>query len=130
MCVGVGIGVSSLQMVLSMLNVIVLCYVVLFCFVFCLLFMRRSRVGDRGPDLSLKNHKNIRFLSNTGPDPLKNHKATKPVFNVGPSSASQGKAIQMTVRWRADDGLLLVLFLILFPLKLDSASDKTFWIPT
>ena len=26
------------------------------------------------------NHKNIGFLSNTGPDPLKNHKATKPAF--------------------------------------------------
>ena len=37
--------------------------------------------GVRTP---LKNHKNIRFLSNTGPDPLKNHKATKPTFNVGP----------------------------------------------
>ena len=29
--------------------------------------------GGRGPDLPLKNHKNIRFLSTTGPDPLKNH---------------------------------------------------------
>ena len=29
-------------------------------------------------DPTLKNHKNIGFLSNTGPDPLKNHKATKP----------------------------------------------------
>ena len=37
----------------------------------------------------LKNHKNIGFLSNTGPDPLKNHKAAKPAFNVGPSSAPQ-----------------------------------------
>ena len=25
-----------------------------------------------------ENHKNIGFLSNTGPDPFKNHKATKP----------------------------------------------------
>ena len=41
----------------------------------------------------LKNHKNIGFLSNTGPDPLKNHKATKP-----------------TGRWWADDGPLLVVF--------------------
>ena len=37
----------------------------------------------------LKNHKNIGFLSNTGPDPQKNHKATKPVFNVGPPSAGR-----------------------------------------
>ena len=27
---------------------------------------------------------NIRFLSNTDPDPLNNYKATKPGFNVGP----------------------------------------------
>ena len=40
-----------------------------------------------------KNHKNIVFLSNTGPDPLKNHKATKPAFNVGPSWAHQRNAI-------------------------------------
>ena len=41
--------------------------------------------GTGGPDPTpLKNHKNIRFLSNTGPDPLKNHKAAKPEFNVGP----------------------------------------------
>ena len=39
--------------------------------------------GVRSP--SLKNHKNIGFLCNTGPDPLNNHKAT----NVGPSSACQ-----------------------------------------
>ena len=48
----------------------------------------RIQKGDRG-SAPLKNHKNIGFLSNTGPDPLKNHKATKPAFNVGPSSARQ-----------------------------------------
>ena len=42
--------------------------------------------GVRNP---LKYHKNIGFLSKTGPYPLKNHKATKPAFNVGPSSACQ-----------------------------------------
>ena len=36
--------------------------------------------GVRTP--SPENHKNIGFLSNTGPDPLKNYKATKPAFNV------------------------------------------------
>ena len=40
--------------------------------------------GFRTPP-PLKNHKAIRFLSNTGPDPLKNYKDTKPAFNVGPS---------------------------------------------
>ena len=42
---------------------------------------------------ALKNHKNIGFLSNTGPDPLKNQKATKQAFNVGPTSARQRNAI-------------------------------------
>ena len=46
--------------------------------------------GVRTP---LKNHQNIGFLSNTGPDHLKNHKATKPAFNVEPSSACQRNAI-------------------------------------
>ena len=41
----------------------------------------------------LNIHKNIGFLSNTGPDPLKNHKTTKPEFNVGPSLARQRNAI-------------------------------------
>ena len=40
-----------------------------------------------GDPLHDKNHKNIGFLSNTGPNPLKYHKAIKPAFNVGPSSA-------------------------------------------
>ena len=30
-----------------------------------------------------ENHKNIEFLSNTGPDHLKFSKTTKPAFNVG-----------------------------------------------
>ena len=51
--------------------------------------------GTGGPDPPLKNHKNIGFLSNTGPDPLKNHKATKPAFNVGSSSAGQRNTISM-----------------------------------
>ena len=31
----------------------------------------------------MKNHKNLGFLSNTGPEPLKNHKATKPDLMLG-----------------------------------------------
>ena len=51
--------------------------------------------GTGSPTSPLENHKNIGFLSNTGPDPLKNHKATKikPAFNVGLSSARQRNAI-------------------------------------
>ena len=45
--------------------------------------------GGQGSRPSLKNHKNIGFLSNTGPDPLKNYKATKPAYNVGLSLACQ-----------------------------------------
>ena len=33
--------------------------------------MRGFRGGNRGSGPPLKNHKNIGFLSNTGPDPLK-----------------------------------------------------------
>ena len=39
-------------------------------------FLHGSRVGTWGRDpFPLQNHKNIGFLSKTGPDPLKNHKA-------------------------------------------------------
>ena len=58
----------------------------------------------------LKKIKGIGFLSNAGPDPSKNHKATKPAFNAGQSSARQQNASEMTVRWRADDGPLIVVF--------------------
>ena len=52
----------------------------------------RIQRGTGGLD-SLNNHKNIGFLSNSGPDSLKNQKATKPAFNVGSSSARQRNAI-------------------------------------
>ena len=56
--------------------------------------MGGSRGGTGDPDPPpLKNHKNIGFPSNTGPDTLKNHMATKPAFNIGPSSARQRNAI-------------------------------------
>ena len=57
--------------------------------------------GGGGGSAPLKNHKNIGFLSNTGPDPLKNYKATKPAFNVGPSSA---------FKWRFAGGPMMVRF--------------------
>ena len=44
------------------------------------------------PPPTLKKHKTIGLLINTGPDPLKNHKAAKPAFNVGLSSACQRNA--------------------------------------
>ena len=71
---------------------------------------RTQRGGGQGVRIHLKNHKNIVFFSNTGPDILKNHKTTKPAFNVGPTSARQRNAIKMAFRWRANDDPLLVLF--------------------
>ena len=66
-------------------------------------FIKHVRIqrGEQGvrdpppppPPPPLKNHKNIGFLINTGPDPLKNRKATKPAFKVGTSSARQRNAI-------------------------------------
>ena len=66
--------------------------------------------GGRVSGPPLKNHKNIGFLCNTGPDPLKNHKVTKPAFNVGPSSACQQNAISMAFHWRADDRPIKAIF--------------------
>ena len=63
--------------------------------VLILVSMRGSRGGGggRGSGPSLKNHKNIGFLSNTGMDPLKNHKPTKQAFNIGPLTVHQRNAI-------------------------------------
>ena len=53
-------------------------------------FQRGGGGGGQGVWTSMKNHKSIAFLSNTGPDPLKNHKATKPAFTSGQSLALYG----------------------------------------
>ena len=62
-----------------------------------LIFYILAMCGSRGEPgvstLTLKNHKNIGFLSNSGPEPLKNYDATVTAFNVGPSSARQRNAI-------------------------------------
>ena len=39
---------------------------------------KENSIQPSWADPEVKIHKNIGFLSNTGPDPLKNHKATKP----------------------------------------------------
>ena len=49
----------------------------------------RIQRGGQGVRTPLKNHRNLGFISNTGPDLRKNHKATKPAFNVGQLSAHQ-----------------------------------------
>ena len=58
--------------------------------------------GTGGLD-PLENHKNIRFLSNTGPDSLKNYKATTPAFNVGPSSHAR----ETPLKWRFAGGPMI-----------------------
>ena len=107
-----------------------------------------SRGGNRGSGSPLKNHKNMGFLSNTGPDPLKNHKATKSAFNFEPLSAHQRNTIlngiSLVGRWWPE---LIVVFVLdpLSPLKPPphppppkknkkkthqcwTPSDKTLWI--
>ena len=55
---------------------------------------QHGRIQSGGGSGSPQNkHKNIGFLSNSGPDPLKNYEATKPAFNAGPLSAHQRNAI-------------------------------------
>ena len=60
---------------------------------------------DRVSDSSLKNHKNIGFLSNTGPDPLINHKATNAAFNIGLSSVDS----ETPFNWRFAGGPKMAL---------------------
>ena len=54
--------------------------------------------GAEGPDPPEKNHKNIVFLTNSGPDPLKKHKATEPAFNARPSSARHLNGVSLACR--------------------------------
>ena len=73
----------------------------------------RIQRGDRGPDPPphLKNHKNIEFLSNTGPDPLKFSKLPSQHSTLGRHRhASETPRHSKAFRWRADDGPLFVLF--------------------
>ena len=63
----------------------------------------------RGSGPPLKNHQNIGFLSNTGPDPLKSQSYQASIQYcaiIGPPTKRHLKAF----RWRADDGRLIVVF--------------------
>ena len=73
-------------------------------------FRRGGGSGGPDPPPPPEKSQNLGLVSNSGPDLLKNHKATEPAFNVGPSSSSQGDAIEMVFRWRADDDPLIVVF--------------------
>ena len=46
----------------------------------------------------LQNHKNIGFLSNTGPDPLNSHTAIKLAVGVVPSSKRHQNGVWMMAR--------------------------------
>ena len=94
--------------------------------------------GGQGVRTPLKKSQNKGFLSDSGPDPLKNNEATEPAFNVGPSSARKRNAILIAFRWRADDGLLIVVLRSSHPSSTKKRKkkrcqswtpyDKIFWI--
>ena len=63
-----------------------------------------------GPRPLLKNHRNIGFHSNSGPDPLKKHKATKSALNVGPLAA-RTRNRHLNFKWRFAGGPMLVRIL-------------------
>ena len=64
--------------------------------------------GAGGPDPypSEKNHNNIGFLSNTGPDPLKITKLSSKHSMLG----HHRHAISMAICWPANDVQLIVLY--------------------
>ena len=92
--------------------------------------------GDKGsgPPPPLKNHKNIGFSRNTGPDPLKNrnYQASIQCWAI---ISTPAKRHLIAFRWRADNGpLIVVLGSSLSPHQLKkklsklTPSDKTVWI--
>ena len=60
--------------------------------------------GAGGPDPPPENHKNIGFLSNTGPYPLKSHKATKPASMY---RAIIGTPAKRRFNWRFAGGAMM-----------------------
>ena len=52
------------------------------CFILSYQLSCADREGGGGAG-DQKNHKNVGFLTNTGPDPLKNYKVAKPVLARG-----------------------------------------------
>ena len=67
-----------------------------------------GRHGVRTPP-PLKNHKNIEFLSNTGPDPLKFSRLPRQHPTLGHHRHASETPFK-SFRWWADDGPLLVIF--------------------
>ena len=76
----------------------------------------------------LKNHKNIGFSSNIGPDSPKNRKTTKPAFDVWAFiDGMPAKRHLMAFRWRAEDGQLIVILGSTLP---SSTKKHVSWIPS
>ena len=89
----------------------------------------------------LKNHKNLGFLSDSGPDPLKIHKATEPAFSM---LGHHQHASKTPFKWHFAGGQMMARLLWYLdpstPLQLKkekkqknrqswTPSDKIFWIP-
>ena len=72
---------------------------------------RGQKVRTPPPPSPVKYHKNLKFLSNTGPDPLKFLKLPSQHSTLG--HRRRLKAFH----WRADDGPLLVIFGSSLPYK-------------
>ena len=80
-----------------------------------------SRGRDRESGPPLKNHKNIRCLSNTDPYRPKNHKSYKPAFSVGPPKPTS----KMPFKWRfAGRPMMVRLYWFLDPLSLNQLKKE------
>ena len=82
-------------------------------------------VGGRGSEPPLKNHKNIGFSNNRGPDPLKYRRYQASIecwVNIG----TPVKRHLMAFHWWDDDGPLIVVPLSSLPSSTKQTTTKTF----
>ena len=79
--------------------------------------------GGKGPDHPPEISQSYRFLSNTGPDPLKNHKLPSQHSMLGHHWPAREPHFN-GVRWRFDDGPLLMVFGSLDPLPLSTKTKQ------
>ena len=79
----------------------------------------RIQRGREGPDPPLENHKNIGFLSNTGPDSLKNHIAYSSILILSSAKNKQkkrsGSVVECLTRGREAAGSSLTVVTALCP---------------
>ena len=82
-------------------------------YLFQMFSMGGSRGRDRGSGPPVKNHKNIGFLSNTGPDPLKNHSCLASIqcwAIIGMPAKCHLNGVSLAGRWWVENGGLIVVF--------------------